>query len=202
MRSSLLAIAALAGALSLTSAASAADLIIDEATVAPAAVSEAGTIYLKVYGGASLENTLEWEGTDYDLDAGWLIGAAIGTEVFAPGLSVELDATASHAVYTGETNDLNSVALMANLVYTAPIADAVSIYFGAGAGVIGVQYADYDYGYGAGGQVFAGLSLDLTDNVALFGEARYQTAFGTIDADGYDVEFGRASVLAGLKFSF
>lgn len=201
MRCSILAIAAIAGALSLTSAVSAADLLVDEAA-APAAVSEAGTVYVKLFGGATLANTLEWDAVDYDVDAGWLLGAAIGTEVFAPGLSVELDITASHAIYTGYDTDLNSVTAMANLVYTAPVADAVSVYIGAGAGVIGVQYVDYDFGYGAGGQVFGGLSLDIADNVAVFGEVRHQAAFDIIDADGYDMEFARTSVLAGLKFAF
>jgi opacity protein-like surface antigen len=68
--------------------------------------------------------------------------------------------------------------------------------------VVGVQVEDDDYGYGAGGQVFAGLSMNVADNVSVFGEVRYQGAFSTIDADGWEVDFSRTAVLAGLKFSF
>lgn len=91
---------------------------------------------------------------------------------------------------------------MADLVYTAPLTDAVSAYIGAGLGVVGAQYNDNDFGYGAGGQVFGGLSLNVADSVSVFGEVRYQSAFSTIDADGYDVEFKRTAVLGGLKLSF
>lgn len=185
-------------------AAVAADLMVQEPVVAPA-LADDGSVYFKVYGGVTLENTLSWsdgiEG-DYDLDAGWLFGGAVGMDVFAPGLAVELDATYSHAEYSGEGNDLNGITVMADLVYTAPLTDALSAYFGAGLGVVGAQYQDFDYGYGFGGQVFAGLSMNVTDNVSVFGEVRYQGAFDTIDADGFDVEFKRTAVLAGLKFSF
>jgi opacity protein-like surface antigen len=121
-------------------------------------------------------------------------------DVFAPGLAVELDATVSSA--SGGDVPLNGITVMADVVYTAPLTDAVSAYFGAGLGVVGVQFNDDGYGYGAGGQVFAGLSADVTENVSLFGEVRYQGAFSTIDADGWDIDFSRTAVLAGLKFSF
>lgn len=186
-------------------AAVAADLMIEEPVVAPA-LADDGSVYFKVYGGVTLENTLSWGfnggSDDYDLDAGWLFGGAVGMDVFAPGLAVELDATYSHSEYSGEGAELNGITVMADLVYTAPLTDALSAYFGAGLGIVGAQYQDYDYGYGFGGQVFAGLSMNVADNVSLFGELRYQGAFDTIDADGYDVEFNRTAVLAGLKFSF
>ena len=196
----IVAVATLAAGFS-GSAAVAADLMVQEPVVAPA-LADDGSVYFKVYGGVTLGNTLSWEGDDYDLDAGWLFGGAVGMDVFAPGLAVELDATVSSADYSGGDTPLNGVTVMADLVYTAPLTDAVSAYFGAGLGVVGVQYDDNDYGYGAGGQVFGGLLLAVADNVSLFGEVRYQSAFSTIDADGYDVEFSRTAVLAGLKFSF
>lgn len=182
-------------------AAVAADLMVEAPIVAPT-LADDGSVYFKVYGGVVLENNLEWEGADYDLDAGWLFGGAVGMDVFAPGLAVELDATISSTEYSGEGAELNGITVMADLVYTAPVTDAVSAYFGAGLGVVGVQYNGNGYGYGAGGQVFGGLSLAVANNVSLFGEVRYQSAFSTIDADGYDVEFNRTAVLAGLKFSF
>ncbi len=184
-------------------AAVAADLMIEEPIMAPA-LADDGSVYFKVYGGVVLEGTGSIEGVDnYDLDAGWLFGGAVGMDVFAPGLAVELDATISSTDYASAAFDtLNGFTVMADLVYTAPLTDAVSAYFGAGLGIVGVQVDDYDYGYGFGGQVFGGLSLAVADNVSLFGEVRYQGAFNTIEADGVDLDFSRTAVLAGLKFSF
>ncbi|WP_421758800.1 outer membrane beta-barrel protein [Devosia sp.] len=185
-------------------AAVAADLMVQEPVMAPA-LADDGSVYFKVYGGAVLEDSISIYSDDYDLDAGWLFGGAVGMDVFAPGLAVELDATVSSSDINGSFLDgvqVNGVTVMADLVYTAPLTDAVSAYFGAGLGVVGVQVDGDDFGYGAGGQVFAGLSLAVADNVSLFGEVRYQGAFSTIDADGWDVDFSRTAVLAGLKFSF
>lgn len=176
----------------------AADLIVEEA--APVTAQDWGSFYLKVYGGTTLESTLSWDGSDYDMEAGWLVGGAVGMEVFTPGLSIELDVTASKANY-GDDTFLSGSTVMADLVYTAALTDTFSAYLGAGLGIVGAQYEDYDFGYGAGGQAFAGLSLDLTENVSVFGEARFQSAFDTIEADGYDLEFSRTAVLAGIKLS-
>lgn len=79
-------------------AAFAADLIVQEPMMAPS-LADDGSVYLKVYGGVTLANTLSWDGDDYDLDAGWLFGGAVGMDVFAPGLAVELDGTYSRAYY-------------------------------------------------------------------------------------------------------
>ena len=194
MRSLIISLA-VAGALSVGSAA-AADLIV-EAPVAEAATSS--NLYVKLYGGGTFPNTLAWDGEDYDLEAGWFIGAAIGTE-FAPGFSVELDASASSANYVDDDGQ-SSAALFANLVYTAPVSDELSLYLGAGVGLIGVEY-DGDSNSGFGGQVFAGLGYEVAENVTLFGELRYQSTFDTVDLDGWDVEHNRAAALVGVKFGF
>lgn len=198
MRSTAFAFIATAALLSATPSALAADLMLDPEVE----MSEAATMYLKVFGGATLSNALEHNNVDLDLDAGWMIGAAIGTEVLAPGVSVELDATASHALYTGYNTEQNSVALMANFVYTVPVSDMISAYAGAGVGAIGVQFEDSDYSIGAGGQVLAGLNLNVTEDIALFGEVRHQGAFSNLDIDGSSVEHARTSLMAGLKLSF
>ncbi|HQZ12244.1 MAG TPA: outer membrane beta-barrel protein [Devosia sp.] len=165
-----------------------------------ALAQDLGNPYLKVYGGVTAPNSLAWGETTYPLEPGWLVGGAIGLEVI-PGLSVELDATFSAALYVGETLTHDAATLFANLVYSLPIDDAFSAYFGAGVGVVGIRY-DTESAATLGGQVFAGLGYEVADNVTLFGEARYQTAFSRLTLWDESVEHNRASLLLGLKFGF
>jgi hypothetical protein len=118
-----------------TSAAIAADLIVDEpAVVAPSASDLA--LYGKLYGGVTLENTLAFGGDDYDLDPGYMLGAAVGVGTGIEGLSVELDVTGSLASYTGYDESLGAVTLMGNVVYTAGVSDMFKLYGGVGLGAV------------------------------------------------------------------
>lgn len=183
--------------------------------VAPEVVDPPASMsfYAKAYGGATAPNTLLWNGADYDVDQGWIGGAAAGVTLDS-GLSFELDVTGSSALYTGEDNFINGWTLMANAIYEAPIADTFGVYGGIGLGGVFVEYNADDTipaytatGSAWGGQIFAGVSFDLTENVSLFGEARYQTAFGDVSVTDsgplgtYDVGFARTAVLAGIRVS-
>lgn len=204
--------AAFAALLALASAgaATAADLIVENP--APAAADAASSIYAKLFAGVALQDALEWNGIEYDLDAGAIIGGAIGFGLGVPGLSAELEITGSSAYYTGYDNSLDAVTLMGNLVYAAPINDIFALYGGAGLGVALVNYNNeldiYDAdGSAATGQVFAGVEAEVADGISLFTEARYQLALSDVSVTNgngytYDVEFSRASVSAGLKFAF
>ena len=185
----------------------AADLVVERSVMAPVA-DDSWHPYVKLFGGATVPNTLTFNGTDYDLDAGWLLGGAIGFGA-VDGLSFELDGTYSDAGYSGFPNDLLGATFMGNVVLTGALSDQVAVYGGVGLGAVGLQYdqdPDSDWGYGAGGQVFAGVSFDVADNVSIFGEARYQAAFDTIEVDhaGHvdDLGFARTSLLAGVKFGW
>jgi opacity protein-like surface antigen len=103
---------------------------------------------------------------------------------------------------------------MGNVVFDAAVAEGFGIYGGAGLGGVGVRYntdlIDPAYtatGIAAGGQVFAGASVDLAQNVSLFGEYRYQSAFAPVsvtDNGGYGtytLEYARSAVLVGIKIS-
>lgn len=193
-----------------TSAAIAADLIVDEpAVVAPSASDLA--LYGKLYGGVTLENTLGFGGDDYDLDPGYMLGAAVGVGTGIEGLSVELDVTGSLASYTGYDESLGAVTLMGNVVYTAGVSDMFKLYGGVGLGAVHLSYDnpldinDAD-GTAAAGQAFAGVEAAVTENVSLLGEVRYQSAFSdvsiTSDAPNtYDVEYSRTALLVGIKIS-
>jgi len=206
-----LVVAALAVGLG-AGAVQAADLIVDEGVVdvAPAAT---GGIYGKLFGGGVFANNLFYLDEDYDTDAGWIVGAAVGFEPGIEGLSFELDATTGSVTYTGYNATLAGTTLMGNVVYTLD-ADAFEVYGGAGVGGVLVAYntdegdgTEFDGdGIGAAFQVFAGAGLNVTDNINLFAEARYQAGFDDVtitnnNDDDVNVEWNRAAILVGLKIS-
>lgn len=143
---------------------------------------------MKIYGGYVPAQNMNFVGIDQDMDAGWILGGAFGAEVM-DGISVELDGTYSTA---------------------DALTDQVAVYGGLGLGGVGTQYYtspnDSEWAYGAGGQIFAGLSYAVAENVSIFGEARYEAAFDTITMDHEahtdDIAFTRYSLLAGLKFGW
>ena len=177
--------------------------------VPPPMVEEGWHPYVKLYGGYLPAQKINFVDVDQDMDAGWLLGGAIGAEVM-DGISVEIDGTYSTADFTGPLAEgINAATLMANVVLTGALTDEIAVYGGVGLGGVGTQYyedPDSDWAYGAGGQIFAGLSYSVAENVSIFGEARYQAAFDTItmDHDGHtdDIAFTRYSLLAGVKFGW
>jgi len=178
----------------------AADLVVDPVAMAPAAETD-WRPYVKAYGGATIPNSLEWNGNDFDVDAGWLLGGALGLQI-NENLAVELDGTYSASQYSNSGDALNGATLMANAVVSGPLSDQIAIYGGLGLGAVGGQYDGGDWGYAAGGQVFVGVSFDVAENVSIFGEARYQAAFGLINDGVYDFAIQRTAVLGGVKLGF
>jgi opacity protein-like surface antigen len=132
------------------------------------------------------------------------MAGGMGTGV--DNLSVELDLTSSVAVRTADTRTLETLSVMLNGVLTLPVSDQFSLYGGAGAGLMRVDIRNVNptaSGSGLGGQVFAGASFQVTDNVAVFGEGRMQATLGDVSlfdgGDTYPVNFARTSLLAGIK---
>lgn len=170
--------------------------------------------YAKVYGGVTFENELNNESDGppaiYEVEQGMIMGASVGIATGIEGLSFELDGAYTSASYEGYENTFAAFSLMGNLVFEAELADRVSVYAGLGVGIVSLSYEETDpawdaTGSGAGGQVFAGADFGLTDNLSIFGEVRYQTAFGDIEVTDtigpYDVGYSSTSVLVGLKLA-
>jgi len=226
-----------AAVLVMAGAAHAADLVVD-VPVSSAPVAVAGTgWYLSVFGGGQWANSIEGDDGnasngqffDYDSDAGWLIGAAVGTH-FTDNLRGEIE------VSTGSV-DLTSVTVTGGLVpgdnFTAPITDGTgtttyllaNLWFdldtgsgftpyiggGLGAGYITVDgtiptVATIDLsGWGWAYQVGAGVKFDVADNIALDLGYRFKSI---VDADltggGNDAVANVSShvLQAGLTFGF
>jgi len=177
-------------------------------------VPDWGGFYAKVYGGVTADDVLAIDGgggdQDFEILRGSMAGASIGLNTGIDGLSVEADATWSSGEYAGgQGYTLDTVTLMGNVVFEAPLADTLGVYAGAGLGVVAVTYdfiTGEGTGKGAAGQVFAGADLSLTDELSVFGELRYQAAFENVPiiAVGFgsgDLEFARKAAVVGLKLS-
>lgn len=171
-----------------------------------------GAFYAKVFGGVTApESNLAWGAATYPIDAGWIGGVAIGLATPIEGLSVEIDATTASALYTGFTTSYAPTTVMGNVVFTLPVVEQFDIYGGVGVGAVHLRYvapaaADAASGVGLGGQAFAGVNFNVTENVALFTEVRYQASSPIRVTDGgtygsYNMDYRHTSVLAGLKFS-
>lgn len=171
--------------------------------------------YAEVYGGATfateVDRYLAGGGlVTFDLDGGGLLGASVGVETGVEGLAFELDVLRSSAMFATNDQRLSAIAVMGNAQYTATVADQFGIYGGAGLGAIFMHYEHvasgiHADGTGFGYQAFAGLIYDVTDNVSIFGEYRYQATFEnialTIPPVNLNLNYHRHAVMAGIRVS-
>jgi len=196
-------------------AAHAADLLVQDSAAAPAAASSSFSGYVQVMGGMTLPNTLGWyDGSEYSYDmlSGWALGATFGIETPVDGVSLEADVLRTVVEYEDGGDFLNSTSVMGNAVFTAPLNDSLSLYAGAGAGFIMLDYnddtdANDGTGSGLGYQIFGGAQLAVAENLSLTLEARHQATFEPVtldsgDYEGDELDFNRTSILAGVLFSF
>lgn len=195
--------------------AQAADLVVvPEAELAPVDTGFVNSVYFQLLGGAALQADAELYVANGDvlnnilpLDTGYAIAGTVGVGIWE-GLSVEADVLYSSRNLSDEDDyPFSTLSLMANLKYTLPLGDMLSIYGAAGVGVIdigegpGSDAFHYD---GAGYQLIAGVSADFTDNISGVLEYRYQNTFDVApreDDDYYGYIVPVSAVMAGLKFS-
>lgn len=188
-------------------AASAADapLIVTETD---ADTSFVNSVYFQLLGGyvAAGEVSFNDGGDVYDTVAGWGIAGTVGVVVM-DGLSVEADVLHTRRAETPAPYEYYTTSLMANLKYTAELNEMFSLYAAAGLGYIwniehyiptGEEWTASGFGY----QVIVGASAQVTDNIALIGEARFQNTFGEAEGDGFSLGVPTTAVLFGAKVSF
>ncbi|SFZ84990.1 Outer membrane protein beta-barrel domain-containing protein [Devosia enhydra] len=137
--------------------------------------------------------------------AGPVVGASVGVGTPVPGLSAELDLMWTSAEYDYLEDYLRTLSLMANLEYTVALNDTFAVYGLAGAGLLNITFEDSVgetwSGTGPGYQLGAGVRAQLTDQVALYAEYKFQNSFGYVDVDGDDVSSPTSNVLLGLRFT-
>jgi opacity protein-like surface antigen len=191
-------------------AAQAADLIIMPEEE-PVAVSASPSIYVQLLGGAALGLDVDFfedgiNDESYTMDTGLAAAATLGVVVM-DNIAVEGDLYWTDRVFTTEPDyDLSTLSAMINVKAFLPVNEMFTLYGAVGVGYIsyGVNPDEGNYN-GWGYQLIAGATADLTENIAVVGELRYQSGFGEIpfeNDDRYGIEAPTASALVGLKFSF
>jgi OmpA-OmpF porin, OOP family len=154
-------------------------------------------------------------------DWGWAGGAAVGYD-YGNGLRNEIEATyrtndlneISNASATGDTS---SWAFMYNAIYGFDVAKGSGFtpYLGAGVGAVRTQVDQRSFSGGRsiddssldlGVQGIAGVQYDVDDNLGVYADYRYLTAFGTEykDSLGSSVktDYDNSTVMVGLRYSF
>ncbi|OEO31056.1 hypothetical protein VW23_018385 [Devosia insulae DS-56] len=208
----------LAGAaLSLTSAAYAADPIVED-TIVPGVVeaSDPG-FYVQLLGGVASGDLTYYDllnagvALPYEMDLGYAVAGTVGV-IVADGFAVEADILHTSRVYTSFPNDTQgTTSLMANAKASIVLNDMFGVYGAVGVGLlhsVNFQAGGAEWGYtGFGYQLIGGVSASIMENVALIGEVRLQNSFGAMDADDsthpYTLDGGPlVTAMAGIKLSF
>jgi opacity protein-like surface antigen len=171
--------------------------------------AQAEGMYAELFGGSTIGGDLGFAGGTYEMDYGYNVGATLGWEL-GDGLAWEVDGLFTDRNYSCCTTSLSSFSVMANLAYTIPIGPESGFNIGAGAGFVHVTYDGpgssiafgSDWTFGA--QAFAGLSTEISQNLDLFGEVRYQVSDDAeIEAGCGGVcvaEYESLSLSVGLRF--
>jgi len=205
-----------AALMTLSSGAFAADLVAP-AKEAPQLADPVGTgFYVEVFGGAKLAGEVDY--TPYAgctdapdaLTAGLAYGGPLGVNPGISGLSVELDVLHASSAFTNDANtSIVTTSLMANAKYTFKLTDSFDVYGAAGVGAIhatSIWHTDtYVDATAAGYQLIAGVGANITPNISLFGEYRFQDSFAPFPSTNppqWDKQsFPTNVVLAGVKLS-
>lgn len=204
---------AAATALCFTTQGFAADLIVmsDDAPDTSALNSQ---IYVQLLGGVALPHDVTFYlGTDVDaVDPtvpGYAVAGTLGVVVY-DGLSVEADLLHTFRDEEADGGDTYATtSLMANLKYTAHLNDMFSVYGAVGVGHIWLSNFDgppvsetFELS-GWGYQLIAGVGAQVTENVSVVGEYRYQDTFNPYEIGGdANMTVPTSSVLAGVKIGF
>ena len=183
---------------------------------APQMADPVGTgFYVEIFGGARLAGQIDYinksdgssDGVE-PLNLGPAYGGAIGYFTGIGGLSLELDALRTSTQFTLDANtSVDTLSLMANAKYSIAVTDAISLYGAVGVGAIHGGEVWHSQSFvdatQAGYQLIAGVSANVTPNVGVLVEYRYQNTFVPFPPvsapDNQNIP--SSVVLAGLKLS-
>lgn len=113
----------------------------------PAPIVEAstpGSLYFSLAGGALWLEDASSSGVDLDFDTGFSVLGAIGYKIDY-GLAIELESgymqadlgeVSFHGAHANVDGELEQVPIMVNAIYWAPLTDRLSLYVGAGTGIV------------------------------------------------------------------
>lgn len=208
----------------------AADLIVDVPVDEPIAVADTGWYFSVFAGGvwdgfvtAEDDSDADPDDVEVSTDAGWLLGAAVGTHVF-DSLRAEVEvygarrdvneATEGPDVYPDLSGSVTTAALLGNLWVDFDTGSGFTPYIGGGLGIgyvaaeaetaMGVAALDAD-GVGLAYQLGAGVKVDVADNVALDLGYRWKGVSAEISGEGTEdvvAHVGSHVVQVGVTFGF
>lgn len=170
--------------------------------------TSAQDLSIDVYGGFSPDSTLAWDGDNYGMDTGTALGFGIYTSGLIEGFAIGVDFMASGADYTGYSDSISAVSLMAAGRYAIPLNDNLSATLAGGLGAMRVTYdlGQQNNGYSSGtstvfgGQAEIGLRYQLENGPAFFGAVKYQSNFDDVEFDdGLVVEYNTTSLILGVS---
>ena len=168
-----------------------------------------GGPYLTVAGGALWLDDASAFGVDLDFDTGFSVLAAIGYK-FDYGLAIELESGymqvdsaefSFHGFHGDVSGEFEQIPIMVNAIYHLQLADRLSVYIGAGTGIVwsdasvdnvagfdvsGLADAEDDWNFAA--QAKAGISYEVCPQGSL--NIGYRLFYGNDSIAGLDDAWG------------
>lgn len=180
---------------------------------------EAPQFYAQFLGGGALADSVTFydaSGTataDEPLSENWAVAGVLGFGLGTEGLSAELDVFATQRDYSVVADEYRTtfISAMGVLRYEAAITDAISLYGGAGLGVIYLNDTDLTVGTDyinaveAGYLLKAGVELNVSENLGLLAEVRHANSFRPfpyLDGSGFSETAPATAIMAGISLSF
>lgn len=172
-----------------------------------------GRFYGEIYGGGHIPGTSTFTDIDtsqysYDMDAGGSFGASMGILTPVPGLAFELDIMKVISTYADSAAleaYLDTLSVMVNVEYGAPVGDMFELYGAVGVGGIEVDYENNTPfqadGWGWGYQLALGARANVSESVAISAEYKHQATAGDINTGVYGYGIATNNFLVGLRLS-
>jgi opacity protein-like surface antigen len=160
-------------------------------------------VSLELYGAASFPGELTWNGTVYDTDAGFGVGA--GIYKWYSWYEFGVDLMSSRRDYSCCDSDVSTMSVMLVARRHFIVGDGIPLYVGLGLGAIRVNYDGSAIGEGQGsdtgkgGQISFGGLIPVGES-AFFGEVKYQAAFEDASILGGAIEQSYDSTFAILGY--
>ncbi len=176
------------------------------------AVAVAGAAFAPVYAqtyiegsaGVTTQDSLGWNGSEYDMDDGWNVAASVGKTMWT-NWDVEAEFSYDEMEYSCcNPNNTHEYRLMANATRNFTLG-GVTPYVGGGLGLAWVTYENVSYEYEgdaqAAYQLIGGVRVPLGDRWSLFGEYRYQGLFEDASGDGGEWEHNGHNFAFGARIN-
>ena len=176
--------------------------------------------YAELFGGLTFDPSQDVNGVSTDVDTGFNVGGSLGWNL-SPQFALEADfffTSSDYDLAAPADGSLESFSFMANAVWNIDMGSGCRPYIGAGVGGVQLRFTDGVTSFGDpytgdadivfGYQGFAGVAVNVDNNIDFIAEYRYQ---GADDANGtftvlgvptpVDFEYSSHNLTAGFRFN-